>query len=210
MITTSMYAYQIGDLVLVDPNTDYKYAGKIMRIKKVRKNAYGYVYEVELPNDPWERSTYKHQYLSPVQVATSTINNNQEDKEMELFKKTVMAQEVGGSRLFRLALYDYDNAATEDLQNKLIVGQIKTRGLVLLEVKGVYDNADYTAIVAGEVVSVVDTTAYDARVANREKKAELRKKMDAIIASKSEMQTYQKYAELFPDVAELFNEYKEL
>ena len=193
MITTSMYAYQIGDLVLVDPNTDYKYAGKIMRIKKVRKNAYGYVYEVELPNDPWERSTYKHQYLSPVQVATSTINNNQEDKEMEVFKKMVKAHEVGcHASEYELALFGYDNATEQemkDMQDKLIVARIVSRGLRLLKVSEVSDNDDLTASVAGEVVSFVDTAAYDARVANRAKKAELRKKMDAVIASKSEMQT---------------------
>lgn len=214
MIYTSMVAYHIGDLVLVDPNTEYKYAGKIMRIKRVRKTRYGYSYEVELPNDPWECSTYKHQHLSPVQVATPVINDNQEDKEMEVFKKMVKAHELGRpTSEYKLALFGYDNATEQemaDMKNKFIVARIVSRGLMLLKVSEVSDNDDLTTSVVGEVVSFVDTAAYDERMANRVKKAELRKQMDFLIASKSEMQTYQRYAELFPDVAELFNEYKEL
>ena len=204
-------AYQVGDLVLVDPTTEYKFSGEIVQIIRVVRRPYGVSYDVTLPNDPWKRSTYKEQYLLPIQT-TTTINNKQE-ANMETFKKMVKAQEMGNTTVYDLALYGYDNATDEELagmKGKFIVAHLVNRGFRLLQVTEVQNNDDVTARVPGEVVSFVDTADYDARMANRQKKAELRKKMDAVIASKSELQTYQKYAELFPDVAELFNEYKEL
>ena len=200
--------YRVGDLVLVDPCTNFKFSGRLVRIRKIKRCGY---YEVELLSDPWQTSTYKEDNLLS---RDENQNNNQEDKEMEVFKKMVKAREIGHPTTeYELALFGYDNATeqeTADMENKLIVARIVSRGLMLLKVSEVSDNDDLNPSVAGEVVSFVDTAAYDARVANRVKKAELRKKMDAVIASKSELQTYQKYAELFPDVAELFNEYKEL
>lgn len=61
-----------------------------------------------------------------------------------------------------------------------------------------------------EIISKVDTSAYDLRVANRAKAAELRKEMDKKIAEIDEMRKYTLYAEKCPELAAMLEEYNSL
>ena len=60
------------------------------------------------------------------------------------------------------------------------------------------------------MISKVDTSAYDQRVKNRIKAAELRKDMDKKIAEMDEMNKYTMYAEKNPELAKMLAGYNSL
>lgn len=208
--------YNEGDIVLVDPNTEFKFSGKVVKIIRVKQHS-GCIptYEVSLVDDEFSRSTYRETNLLPASAEFKEFKKEKETNKMKIegFKRVVSVAHLNptpyDSNLPTLALYDYDNMTEQDIVGKLVVAKTWNNGIVMYRVKAVY-NADDVEKLNGEVIEIVDTTAFDTREANRKKKAELMKKMDTMIAAKSEMDKYEKYAQLFPEIAEVLNEYKSI
>lgn len=61
-----------------------------------------------------------------------------------------------------------------------------------------------------EVICKVDTSAYDARVKQREQKAKLRKLMEATVAQMDEVDKFRVYANHNPEMAKLLAQYNEI
>lgn len=64
--------------------------------------------------------------------------------------------------------------------------------------------------ITAEVITVVDTSAYDKRVAKRKEAEELKKNMDKVIKEMDEVNKYELYAKQNPDLKEMLDKYKEL
>lgn len=210
-----MNRYHEGDIVIVDPNTAFKFSGMMVRIINVKHRS-NICYDVCLPDDEFQRSTYQEAYLLPLNLsAPAEFKEEKEINKMKIegFKRVVKVARLNPTpyddSLPLLALYDYDNMTEKDIIGKMVVAHAWGKGIVLYRVEAVY-NADDAGKPNGEVIEIVDTTAFDTREANRKKKAELMKKMDTMIAAKSEMDKYEKYAQLFPEIAEVLNEYKSI
>lgn len=110
----------------------------------------------------------------------------------------------------------YDNANEGDLvvvnpQNRTVLGVIKQ----------VLTKEEYVKPVTKEVVAVVDTSTYDARVDERERrkeiereKKELQRMLDFKIAKMRDMEYYERaakdYSDRDPEITELVNRLKQL
>ena len=64
--------------------------------------------------------------------------------------------------------------------------------------------------ITAEIISYVDTSAYDERVKRREEAEKLKKDMDKVIKQMEENNKYEMYAEKNPELKEMFNAYKAL
>ena len=64
--------------------------------------------------------------------------------------------------------------------------------------------------ITAEVITYVDTSAYDNRVAKRKEAEELKKKKDYIIKEMDENNKYEMYAERSPELKEMLETYKKL
>ena len=118
------------------------------------------------------------------------------------FKK-IAEISFGGSRKYDYALYDDDVKVGDKV---LVTGAI-------CEVTGVVDVTETTNTdhITAEVIAKVDMSAYDKRVADRNRKAELMRQMDKKIAEAKEVDKYREYAKLLGgEFAELFDEFSKL
>lgn len=64
--------------------------------------------------------------------------------------------------------------------------------------------------ITAEVISRVDTSAYDQRVENRKKAEKIKKDMDAVIKQMDATKKYEMYAAENPELAALLDQYKKL
>ena len=64
--------------------------------------------------------------------------------------------------------------------------------------------------ITAEVITYVDTSAYEERVAKRKEATELKKKMDQVIKQMDESNKYEMYAERNPELKEMLETYKKL
>ena len=64
--------------------------------------------------------------------------------------------------------------------------------------------------ITAEIISYVDTSAYEERVEKRKAAEKLKKVMDKVIKEMDENSKYEMYAERNPELKEMLNAYKEL
>lgn len=111
-----------------------------------------------------------------------------------------------GSNPYYYAVYDEEIEVGAIVQ---VTGRASGQNLTVDSLVSVEDY-DGTYTITEEVCAVVDNAKYLARQEKREKAAKLMKKMDAEIAKMNELDKYARYAQINPDVADLFKELKEL
>ena len=111
-----------------------------------------------------------------------------------------------GTNPYYYAVYD---EAVEVGSIVQVTGRASGQNLTVDTLVSVEDY-DGTYTITEEVCAVVDNAKYLARQEKREKAAKLMKKMDAEIAKMNELDKYARYAQINPDVADLFKELKEL
>ena len=138
----------------------------------------------------------------------NTLSTQEVNKMAKLtgFKK-IAEISFGGSRKYDYALYDDDVKVGDKV---LVTGAAEER---LCEVTGVVDVTETTNTdhITAEVIAKVDMSAYEKRVVDRQRKAELVKMMDKKIAEAKEVDKYREYAKLLGgEFAELFDEFSKL
>lgn len=135
-----------------------------------------------------------------------------EDKQMaKLTGYKQVAAIKQGSCIYYYAIYD--EGRTYLPGDKIIVsgaasGMVYTISEIITpeEASDRMGNKNITA----EVITYVDTSAYDNRVAKRKEAEELKKKMDHIIKEMDENNKYEMYAERNPELKEMLETYKKL
>lgn len=152
--------------------------------------------------------------LDRAKEVLTNFNKNKEDKSMancccEKKPLTGYKKVAGvnlGSNPYYYAVYD---EAVEVGSIVQVTGRASGQNLTVDSLVPVEDY-DGTYTITEEVCAVVDNAKYLARQEKREKAAKLMKKMDAEIAKMNELDKYARYAQINPDVADLFKELKEL
>ena len=107
---------------------------------------------------------------------------------------------------------DYAFALFDDeiVENDLVICDSANRYCVA-KVSKIMTKEEYTGTtITKEVVCKVDFTDFEQRKEDRKKKAELKKKMDKLVADSQEIALYQMLAKDNPEMAEMLEEYKKL
>lgn len=114
------------------------------------------------------------------------------------------------NKKYAFALYDKNNSFS--VGDKVIVSGT-TYGQILT-IKEIYTLDQYMSLDMNdptqEVIARVDTSAYDHRVAQREKAEQIKKEMDKLITKLDQEAKYQMYAGISPEFADLLHKYQEL
>lgn len=197
-----LYEFKEGDQVRIVAGS--RYNGKLARIVGAK---YDNVYV--LVNEEKDTSML---------MATDVrlIRNEREDNKMEKLTgyKNIAVIEINDKDYFYV-LYEEDYKPGDQV---LVSGNMNQKFYTIKEVLTIEDFKEkYKRQLEGtelkfthEVISKVDTSAYDLRIANRAKAAELRKEMDKKIAEIDEMRKYTLYAEKCPELAAMLEEYNSL
>lgn len=147
-----------------------------------------------------------------VQLLTSSVSLVYKEREETTMSKltgfnNVAVIELNGKDYY-FALYDDDIVANTQV---LVSGAMTAKFYTVKEVIPTEEmKRRYDGDITAEVISKVDTSMYDIRVANRIKAAELRREMDKKIAEMDEMNKYALYAEKSPELAEMLKTYRSL
>jgi hypothetical protein len=132
----------------------------------------------------------------------NTMNNNNKN-DITNYLNTVKVKFVDDNKFSSNKYANFDSTiATGDM----VVLNTPYAGLELATVVEIIDSNDVGC--TGEVVAKVDTTAYDARVANRAKAAELKAKMKERAKQLQDIALYQMLAKDDPAMLELLSEYQ--
>jgi hypothetical protein len=101
-----------------------------------------------------------------------------------------------------------DNA---DVQvGDLVVVQTEHHGLALAQISSLDDTDKNKVQCSREIVSVVDTSAFEKRKAQREARAKLKKEMDKRVSELQETALYELLAEKDPALAAMLADYKKI
>lgn len=121
------------------------------------------------------------------------------------FKRVAIIDFGGYNNRYAYALYD-DSIEVGD--TVVVTGKAEGQ---LLTVTEIINATDTSVNITAEVIAKVDMSAYNKRVENRKRKAELMRRMDKAIAENSEIDKYAEYAKLLGDgFAKMFEEFKTL
>lgn len=124
---------------------------------------------------------------------------------LEGFKRVAIIDFGGYNNKYAYALYD-DTVEVGD--TVIVTGKAEGQFLTVTEI---INATDTDVIITAEVITKIDKTAYNKRVENRKRKAELKRQMDNAIAKNNENDKYAEYAKfLGTDFEKMFEEYKTL
>lgn len=204
------YKFKQGDRVKIVSKTS-KYKGCLATIGATHigvNNYIGlYVDGYEHFYRPAESEYDCNKYLKLAQTSIQLIKQESEERKMKLtgYNKVAVIKMSGVNYYF--ALYD-DTIEVGDsvlvsgaCEKVIVVDEI----LTLEEAKSRFNNT-----ITAEVKCKVDLSAYNQRVENRIKAAELLKEMDKKIKEMDEMNKYAVYAERNPELAKMLEEYNSL
>lgn len=185
----------------------YDYNGKLGTVISSQYGQYGKIL-VSLDNERNPYSAVGRFYFKPNELSLVNDNgtNDLEENIMENiinYLNTVKVKFIDDNRLSNSKYANFDSTITTD---DMVVVRIPYAGLELATVVEVIDSNDVD--LAGEVVAKVDTAAYDARVANRAKAAELKAKMKERAKQLQDIALYQMLAKDDPAMLELLSEYQ--
>ena len=140
---------------------------------------------------------------------TKTKEERKEVKDMATnltgFKRVAIIDFGGYNNKYAYALYD-DSVEVGD--TVVVTGKAEGQ---LLSVTEIINATDTSVNITAEVVAKVDMSAYNKRVENRKRKAELMRQMDKAIAENKEIDKYAEYAKfLGKDFEKMFEEFKTL
>lgn len=106
------------------------------------------------------------------------------------------------------AVYNYANFIPELKRDDLVVVMSANHGMGLAKVFDIVDQNDVA--LEREIVSIVDTAEYDARVAHRKLAADLKAKMQERAKKLQDVALYKILAKDDPEMAALLSEYQNL
>jgi len=208
------YIFKPGDRIRVVSNkSKYKgYLGTVFAYHYYSGNVSlfldGTIYQPNVYKNSEGKYRDKYLTLKDTSVQLITNQNECEVKEMEKltgYNKVAVVKMSGVD--YHYALYDESIEAGDSV---LISGACE-RVVVVDEVISVEEaRARFSKNITAEVKCKVDLSAYNQRVENRVKAAELRKKMDQKIAEMDEMNKYVVYADRNPELAKMLAEYRDL
>jgi hypothetical protein len=156
--------------------------------------------------------TFCEQGILKYKENSFVINNNEEEIIMEDFKvvKISFCEGSNTSSVYPYALIDDMELTVGDL----VVVKPAHHPITLARVVGFENepsaNDVHFASQGREIINKVDTSAYEQRIKNRKRKAELKREMDKLVSENKELVLYAAVAENNPKMAELLNEYKNL
>lgn len=101
-----------------------------------------------------------------------------------------------------------DNADAQE--GDLVVVQTGHHGLALAQISSLDDTDKNKVQCSREIVSIVDTTAFEKRKAQRVARAKLKKEMDKRVSELQETALYELLAEKDPALATMLSDYKKL
>jgi len=206
------YRFKPGDRVeIISPTSKYKGYYATVYCECHGKGHCSQSVKLFIDGTKYQPSAFHNQYLTLAKTSVKLINiNNQKgDNNMKLtgFNKVAVI-EYNNTLDLHYALYDEDIKVGDDV---LVTGKLSSQ---IRQIKDIItlDEAKkrYEDDIIAEVKCKVDLSAYDQRVKNRIKAAELRKEMDKKIAEMDEMNKYTVYAERNPELAEMLKQYQAL
>ena len=84
-------------------------------------------------------------------------------------------------------------------------------GYQVAKIVNIVPKEEYSGVnVTKEIICKVDFSMFEKRIAERQRKKELKAKMDALVADDKEMMLYKVLAEKNPEMAAMLNEYTQL
>lgn len=116
-----------------------------------------------------------------------------------------MPNMMGGTKNYCFALYD-DHYTYSPGDKVLVTGAASGK---IWEIDSILPY-DSLKTITQEVITKVDTSAYDTRMADRRKAQEIKKALDKMVRQMDQHSKYQMYAEKNPEFAELLSEYEKL
>lgn len=202
-----MAKFKIGQKAIVDPNTAYMLSGCVVILtKRCGKTAF-YVEDVETGRE----STYAQHHLIPYMEETEEEREVQKTIAVQAPYLIVSKSHTGSSRPETILYYGDPEQIKED--DLVVAGQAlktytvhKVEKVIPIEQ---YNNHTYECP-CGEFVQKVDTSEYTKRVEQRRRKKELQEKIEREIAAHDRDLIYAKYADMFPEMKALVDEYKTL
>ena len=107
--------YNEGDIVLVDPDTAFKFSGHVVRIKRVKTTGRIPTYDVCLLDNEFSSSTYRETNLLPAPAEFEEFKKEKETNKMKIegFKRVVKITRLnsttfdGNLPLLALTLHAY-------------------------------------------------------------------------------------------------------
>ena len=139
-----------------------------------------------------------------IESEENTVLNHNEDFKVAGVK---FLSGSNSDKEYYYALFADDADAQE---GDLVVVQTGHHGLALAQISSIDDTDKNKVQCSREIVSIVDTTAFENRKAKRKALVELRKKMDKKVKELQETALYELLAEKDPALAEMLDTYKRL
>ena len=130
----------------------------------------------------------------------------EEDMELKGNFKIAIVNFIQGynTKDYEFALYD------EDVKVGDMVVCDTTQGYNIAKVKNIIEQDDYCGFVTKEIVCKCDFKPFENRKKNRERKAELKKKLDKAVQENQNLMIYKALAKDNESIASLLKEYEEL
>jgi hypothetical protein len=196
-------------VVKCDSYTKDNLTGKNGTVAENLYSAYGKI-KVELDTVTNPRTCHGLFYFKPHELEVvnetnddileeNTMNNNNITNYLNLVKIEYVEDN-------KLSNHTYANFDSSIVKGDMVIVSTPYAGLALGTVVEVIERNDVNT--TNEVVSKVDTTAYDTRVANRAKAAELKAKMKERAKQLQDIALYQMLAKDDPAMLELLSEYQ--
>jgi hypothetical protein len=212
MTTDEIYLlYKRGSRIVV-ANNRYSYKNKnlIGKFGTVIENQYGQYGKiiVNLDDEYNLRATGGRFYFKPSELSlvNDSASDIEEDNTMQNITNYVNITKMRFIDGNNSSTYDYANFDPELKEGDLCVVKSAHHGLGIAKVVEFVDQNDIQT--QREIVAKVDTTAYDARVANRAKAAELKAKMKERAKQLQDIALYQMLAKDDADMMALLAEYQ--
>ena len=147
------------------------------------------------------------QFIEPTDCVTNNYEGEKENMKIENYFNIAMVQFLNDNRT-PAALYEYANFDPDLQVGDRCVVMSAHHGMGLAEVVDFKETTDQPVV--REIVTRFDTSNYDARIAMREKSAELKAKMQARAKRLQDLALFQMLAENDPEMAQMLQEYQDL
>lgn len=135
-------------------------------------------------------------------------NESEEDNMNKLTGYEAVVVIDQGYNKYHFALYD--DSMEYQVGSKVIVSGSDTIHTIAEIITVEEASQRFKGNITAEVIAVVDTSAYDERVAKRKEAEELKKSMDKAIKEMQEVDKYEMYAKQNPALKDMLDKYKEL
>lgn len=205
----SLMRFQTGVQVKVIRQRKYK-SELLIGMTGIIHSAYGSQIAVKIDGSYNHRSGCGYYYFTPseLEIVDEEFDNIMEEKNMHNITNYLNIAKVKFVDGNSDRTYDYANFEALLEAGDLCVVKTAHHGFGLARVVEIVDRNDVET--QREVVSIVNTEAYDFRVASRAKAAELKAKMQERAKQLQDIALYQMLAKDDPAMMELLNEYQAL